>query len=444
VRALETAAPTLHLTASEVERRLDAAGVGRAADRAGEGPLTQWLNEQEVTHRFVVYQADESGSPWSRLAARLADQVLLVGAAGADPGRGDAERDLLPPRPASTHSRRTLVLLHPDGQTLPRRTAEWLDAREVQDHYHVRWDRDADFARLARALSGQTIGVVLGGGGARGFAHIGLLAALTEGGIPIDAIGGTSMGATIAAQFAMGLSREQMIAINRRIFLEVKPHKAYTIPLLALVSTSRSEVAGRLAFGDTQIEDLWLPYFCVSSNLSTAEVMVHRRGTLWKATLASSSLPGVGIPVLHGKHLLVDGSLLNNLPTDVMRASDAGTIIAAEVTVENDAAFFCERVPSNWEVLRQRFFKNGGAAAPFPSLMEVLLRSSMLHSAYRERVALEEADFCLAPPVDGFTLMDFTRLDELAAVGYRYAQEAVRRWRDTGQWPPMPRPAVPA
>jgi hypothetical protein len=76
--------------------------------------------------------------------------------------------------------------------------------------------------------------------------------------------------------------------------------------------------------------------------------------------------------------------------------------------------------------------------------MEVLIRSSMLHSAYRERVALEEADFRLTPPVEGFTLMDFTRLDELAAVGYRHAQEAVRRWRDTGQWPPMPRPAVPA
>ena len=225
--------------------------------------------------------------------------------------------------------------------------------------------------------------------------------------------------------------------------MEVKPHKAYTIPLLALVSTSRSEVAGRLAFGDTQIEDLWLPYFCVSSNLSTAEMMVHRRGALWKATLASSSLPGVGIPVLHEKQLLVDGSVLNNLPTDVMRATHAGTVIAAEVTVENDAAFLCERVPSNREVL-WRFFKPGPAVTSFPSLMEVLIRSSMLHSSYRERMALEEADFRLTPPVDGFTLMDFERLDELAAVGYRYGLDAVERWRDTGQWPPMPRPAVPA
>ncbi|MCC7177764.1 MAG: patatin-like phospholipase family protein [Acidobacteria bacterium] len=431
VRSLEASGPALHLTAAEVGRRLE--GDGTPND---EGALAHWLNEQEATHRFIVYEGEAAASSWTRLAARLADQVLLVGAAGADPAAGSHERDLLPQGPASSHTRRTLVLVHPDGSRLPSGTAEWLRARDVHDHHHIRLDRDADFARLGRALAGQTVGVVLSGGGARGFAHIGMLAALTEAGIPVDAIGGTSMGSQIAAQFAMGLSMEQMIALNRQIFLEVKPHKGYTIPLLALVSTKRSELAGKLAFGDLQLEDLWLPYYCVSSNLSTAEAMVHRTGSLWRATWASSSVPGLGIPVLHGNHLLVDGAVLNNLPTDVMRASGAGTVIAAEVTVESDASFFCDRVPTTWEVLRSRLPGGGGHAPKFPSLMEVVVRASTLHSSYRERMALEEADLRLAPPVDGFTLLDFGRIEQLADVGYRYAREAVQRWRESGEWPP--------
>jgi predicted acylesterase/phospholipase RssA len=442
VRGLAASGPALHLTAAEVARRLDLPGIAEGTLH-DEGALAHWLNDQEETHRFIVYEAEAAATSWTRLAARLADQVLLVGAAGADPGVGGAERDLLPKGPASVHTRRTLVLVHPDGNRLPAGTAEWLRVRDAQDHYHIRWDRDVDFARLARALAGQTVGVVLSGGGARGFAHIGMLHALAEAGIPIDAIGGTSMGSQIAAQFAMGLSMEQMVALNRRIFLEVKPHKGYTIPLLALVSTRRSEVAGKLAFGDLQIEDLWLPYFCVSSDLSTAEAMVHRSGTLWRATWASSSVPGLGIPVLHGNHLLVDGAVLNNLPTDVMRASGAGTVIAAEVTVETDASFLCDRVPSNWDVLRARILRRGKSAPKFPSLMEVLVRASTLHSSYRERMAIEAADLSLTPPVDGFTLMDFARIDQLADVGHRYAKEAVQRWRDTGQWPPAP-PRAPA
>ncbi len=433
VRALATMEPTLHLTTAEVELRLDAPGITQlAADHGHEGRLVQWLNDQEGEHRFVVYEADAGPTPWTRLAARLADRILLVGRAGDDPAVRDAERDLLPPGPASSSSRRTLVLLHPDGHRLPTGTREWLSVRDVEDHYHLRWDLDEDFARLARALSGRTIGVVLGGGGARGFAHIGVLAAFTEAGIPVDAIGGTSMGGNIAAQYAMGMSAQRMAELNRRIFVEIQPHKGYTIPLLALVSTHRSLAAAKLAFGDAQIEDLWLPYFCVSSNLTTAEPMVHRHGSLARATLASASLPGIGIPVLHGNQLLVDGALLNNLPTDVMRFSGAGTVIAVEVTVEKDATFTCDRVPLVWEVLRARFLKRTGAAVRFPSLMEVLLRSSMLHSAYRERMAIQQADLCLTPPIDRFSLMDFARLEEIADVGYRDAQVAVQRWLDEG------------
>jgi len=374
-----------------------------------------------------VFETDPAPTLWSRGAVRLCDHVLLVAPAGGNPRPGDAERALLPDDRGPGRARCSLVLVHPEGTELPLGTSHWLEPRRVDDHHHVRWNEDRDFARLARALDGRSIGLVLGGGGARGLAHIGVLRALHEARIPVDAIGGTSMGATIAAQHAMGWSPDAIAEMNRRIFLEVKPHRGFRLPLLSLVNSRRPEYAGKLAFRDVQIEDLWVPYFSVSSNLTTAEALIHRRGALWKATLASASLPGVGTPVLHGNHLLVDGALLNNVPSDVMRAHGAGTVIASSVSVENDSSFTCDRVPTTWEALRSQFFRREGGTR-FPLLGEVLLRSSLLHSTYRERVALEEADFALRPPVDEYRLMDFPKIAELDAVGYAHTRDAVRRW----------------
>jgi predicted acylesterase/phospholipase RssA len=160
----------------------------------------------------------------------------------------------------------------------------------------------------------------------------------------------------------------------------------------------------------------------VSSNLTTAEMMVHRRGSLLRAATASASLPGFAVPALEGNQLLCDGGLLNNLPTDVMRQLGAGTVIASEVSLEEDASFVADRVPTPWEVLRRR--------ARFPTLMEVVLRASLLHSTRREQLALAEADLTLRPPVEGFSMMDFPRLAELVALGYDYTRSAVASWRD--------------
>jgi predicted acylesterase/phospholipase RssA/CRP-like cAMP-binding protein len=437
---LERHGSTLALDAATVDTHLGELISAQAWENTPESArLLSWLEACEAQHRFVVYQAESSATPWTRRCLRQADRVLLVARAGADPRCSDVEKGLLALEGRVTDAHEVLVLVHPDGDSLPAGTARWMAERpHAEEHFHLRWHDEADFARLARVLAGRSVGLVLGGGGARGLAHIGILGALTEARVPIDLIGGTSMGATIAAQYAMGWTAERMVEVNRHVFLEVKPHKGYTLPLLSLVNSRRTEFAGRLVYGETRIEDLWLPYFCVSSNLTTAEAMVHREGTLWKATLASSSLPGVGTPILHGNQLLVDGALLNNVPTDVMRGLGSGTVIAAEVSVEDDSTFSCERVPSTWEVLRGRFSRRGRPAVRFPSLMEVLLRSSMLHSTYRERLALEEADLTLRPPIDRFTLMDFPRIDELVEVGYEYTRDAARRWRDGGVFPGEP------
>jgi CRP-like cAMP-binding protein len=203
--ALAKHGSTLHLHARAVDRALDRAGISACGERdPASVRLVQWLNEQEVAHQFVLYEADPHPSAWSERAARQADHVLFVADASEGPALGELERSLAERWQDTRAPRRSLVLLRRSDAGEPRGTSALLDGREVEGHYHVRSDSIDDFARLARWLTGRAVGVVLGGGGARGFAHLGVLRALAETGVPIDWVGGTSIGAIVAANVARG------------------------------------------------------------------------------------------------------------------------------------------------------------------------------------------------------------------------------------------------
>lgn len=421
---LERFGPTARLTSERVNSLMAEPNIANVTeDSAASERLLAWLEGLEARHRFLIYETDSADSEWTQRCLRLADRILLVAHATDDPRPTNFERTLLLPEGRITDAYELLILVHQDGSVLPTGTRAWLAERpHVEEHHHLRWSEDADFGRLARVLAGRAVGVVLGGGGARGFAHIGVLKALREAGIPIDMIGGTSMGAALAAQWALGWSADEVASINRRVWIEIRPHKKLTIPVVSVVGSRLAQQCGRMMYGDTEIEDLWVPFFCVSSNLTTADTMVHRRGSLLRAATASASLPGFAVPTLEGNQLLCDGGLLNNLPTDVMRQLGAGVVIASEVSLEEDASFIADRVPTPWEVLRRR--------VRFPTLMEVVLRASLLHSTRREQMALNDADFTLRPPMEGFSMMDFPRLAELVTLGYEYTRGVIADWHD--------------
>ncbi len=416
----------LALSADEVERRLATPGLAEVETGPDADALGAWLDAREHDHRFVLYVADRTPSAWTRRCLRQADRVLYVADVEADPRPDAAERDILAYTDRLVGAIETLVLLHRDGSQLPRHTRRWLEPRRVEGHVHVRWDRDDDIARLARVLAGRAVGLALGGGGARGFAHIGTLRAFAEAGIPIDYVGGTSMGANMAAQHAMGWTADRMVAANRRIWIELAPQKNYTLPLVSVLAAQRSEACARMMYGDFDIEDLWIPFFCVSSDLTAAAAVIHETGSLQRAVTASSSLPGIAVPVLHNGHLLVDGGLLDNLPATILRSLGCGTVVAAEVTVETDAAFSVDRVPTPWEALRGRFRRSRPVA--FPTIGDLAMRAAMLHSTNRMREALETADLSLHPPVDDYRLMDFEALDQLVGIGTDHARERVSEW----------------
>jgi NTE family protein/lysophospholipid hydrolase len=419
----------LRLDPSRVEQMLNEPGIANAGeDSAAEEELLAWLGACESRHRFVIFETVANAPAWTQRCMRRADRLLLVARAGDPSERGDAERAIMRHASAVPDTRVSLVLVHPNGARPPAGTRLWLDERpEVSEHFHLRWDGEADVQRIARVLAGRSIGLVLSGGGARGFAHIGQLRAMAEKGIPIDAVGGTSMGASVAGQYAMGRDVNTIITATRKVFLEVKPQRGYTLPLFSLMNSSRFEIAGVLAYGEVAIEDLWLPYFCVSSDLTTANVMVHRRGTLWKAALASSSLPGVGVPVLHENHLLCDGGVLNNLPTDIMRAMGHGTVIASAVSSDEADAFTCDRVPTLWQAVRSRI-RGARGAVKFPTILQVVVRASLLHSTSSERASIVDADLSVCPALQQFGLLEFERIEEIVDVGYRAAEGAIAHW----------------
>ena len=428
--AFATIGPTLHLSSRRLDSALGNGAAQTLRDNARNSTIVTWLNEQEAKYQFVIYEADPVLSPWTSRCLRQADRLLLVGCADTEPRCGEIEAELLRLRAGMAPVRTELVLVHRTGSGQPSGTHRWLTTRTVDTHHHVRFHSATDFARLARFLAGHAVGLVLGGGGARGFAHIGVIRALTEADIPIDFIGGSSMGAVIAAQYALGGDYETMLALNRKGWIESRPLTDYTIPVVALIVGRRMLKMLAAMFGDTQIEDLWLPYFCVSSNLTRAEVMAHREGLLRKWLRASISVPGIGPPLLEPEGLLADGGVLNNLPADIMQSLCAGPVIAVDVSSRVDLTMtpaYRDGV-SAWHLLWERM-NPLAQKLTVPNIFYILVRTATLGSAHAAKSIKDQVDLYLHPPVEQFGKFEWKALEQIADVGYRYAQRAIAEWK---------------
>lgn len=408
-------------------RRLDEATV-RAEAGDGDAEVLAWLDRVERQHRFTVYVADDEATDWTARCVRQADRALLVATSSSNPAPNPAEAVALSGR---TPVRRDLVLLHQPGTT-PSATARWLARRRLDAHHHVRRGDVADHARIARALAGRTVSVALAGGGPRGLAHLGVLRALEESGVPIDAIGGTSVGAILGATVAMGLDDAERRRLAIRSFVETRWLLGPTLPLVSMSSATKLTrlLRAESALGERAIEDLWLPFTCVSANLTRAEPVLHREGPVWWAVRASSALPGILPPVWHQGDLLVDGGVIDNLPLDVLRARFDGPLVAVDlaVKVEHEATPPFPSTLSGWRVLARRL-NPFVASYALPNPIEMLLRAKDISVRQMERGVLSSchADLYFNPPTAGYPALDFSCGEELIEVGYRHASEQLAR-----------------
>jgi len=389
--------------------------------------LSAWLSEQEARHDHLLLVAEGSVTPWSMRCVGQADMILLVADATEDPEPGELEIELLKSVAKAGRAPTALLLFHPSGTAAPNATAQWMATRQLDAHHHLRHGRRDDVARVARLLTGKAIGVVLGGGGARAAAHIGVLRALRDSGIPIDMIGGTSAGAGIAAQYAMGWDDETIIEANIDGFVRNNPFRRPTLPLISLIDRRKMDALARKMFGALQIEDLWIGFFCVSCNLNKGEAEVHRRGSLWRAVRASSALPGISVPVVQDGELLVDGGVVDNLPGQTMRRLMGGQVVVVDVSSDQGMSVDIDYadIPGAWRLLWSRLSPFGKPIS-FPNMTDVLLRTVTVSSLPAHGRTLAEADLVLNPPVDGFGMMQFSATREIAADAYAYAMERLR------------------
>lgn len=421
---LENQGHTLSLAADELGRKgapVESLQRGEAVPES----LKNWLQDQENDYRFVVYQCSAGNTDWAHFALRHSDMVLLVGDASLEPSPRPWEIDLLETS-GSTIARQLLVLLQPPSDQQIRGTARWLARRNVDFHVHVRQDIPDDLSRVTRIVSGNALGLVLAGGAARGFAHLGVSRAMSELGLPIDWVGGTSIGAIMAAAIACPVSDEDSMVLAKKSFVEGKPFSDFTIPMMSLVRGRR--MARMLEEHlDYQIEDLPTPFYCVSCNLDTGSTNVHETGYLPDALRASAALPGIIPPAVVNQRLTIDGAVVNNLPVDEMRQKPVSRIIAVDLSSAEEVTVDYATVPSPWAVFRGRYL-------PFaprhrvPSLSNIMLKATLLGTLDRVREQGKKADILLKPPVRKFGMTEVKSFEKIVQAGYDHARIELAAW----------------
>lgn len=430
-RALEGQGSAAHITREAAESALEEAAETLVADTYDDR-LVSWVSEQEARYRFSIYEAEPELNAWTKRCLRQADRIVLVGRSSHQPALSAVERE------AAEIDRELLegaelVLLHDRSVDHPSGTLSWLEVRNVSAHHHVREDRADDIGHVARRLTSRAVGVVLGGGGARAFAAIGALQAIDEAGLSIDLVGGTSAGSFMAAGYALGWDSKQMVDIARSTMGNKRQTLDYTLPLVSLMSAGKMKRTLESLFGDTRIEDLWRPYFCITSNITRAEMMVHRSGLLWHYVRASCSIPTVFPPVLDGTDLLVDGMLLNNLPVDTMNElSQGGPVIAIDVSAKEDVnrEFNFGASLSASQVILGKFHPRKEDRVKAPSILHTILRTSEVASIYARKVQAKHATVYVAPPVAQFGVFDMSAIDELVELGYQHTAAQLAEWFD--------------
>jgi predicted acylesterase/phospholipase RssA/CRP-like cAMP-binding protein len=389
--------------------------------------VVDWFAAQEDTNRFVVYVADCGATPWSDAAIRHADLVLLVGAAGRSPGRRDWEASLLG-APNGMAARQALVLKHSGSPLGLLGTGAWLQGRNLDFHLHLRDGVPADFSRLVRVIDGSALGMVLGGGAARGFAHLGVYQAMTEAGIAVDWVGGSSIGSVMGAAIALDLPPDEAIRRARAAFVDGKPFGDLTLPVISLLRGRRMErLIGEYLGG--MIEDLPLPFFCLTSSLGSGQSRLHDRGSLPAALRASVSLPGVFPPAVIDGQLAIDGGILDNLPVDRMRSRPVGRVLAVDVTARQSYEVDYASVPSPWTVLAGRYLPFGRRYR-VPGFLSVMLKAAEIGTMAAARAAGRNADLLIRPDVGRFSLTNVKAFEAIVAAGHAAGRDALATWQN--------------
>ncbi|MBL7979320.1 MAG: patatin-like phospholipase family protein [Bacteroidetes Order II. Incertae sedis bacterium] len=360
---------------------------------------------------------DSKNISWANQCITYCDLVLVVTEFNAPSESYPIEEDLKLYTSNILNKKVYLILLHPENTTSPTNTRRWFPGRKFDLHLHIRTKNIRDTRRLCRVLTHQSIGLVLGGGGAKGFSHIGATKALIESGIEIDFIGGTSAGAL----FGIGLSFNEFdipktIAISKAGAASKPTSNDYHFPFLSLMTGRKMRKLLHQTFGDMHLEDIWIPSFCVSANYSTATLTVHETGLIRQRIEASIAIPGVFPPVIIDQHLHVDGGVMDNLPIEPMYKKPVKHIIAISLSLQSPHLVDIETVPSAWTLLVNKLTKR--RRFKLPQMASILINSLTLNSVQKQARTKSMVSIYLEMDFKKIGLLDWSKWEELLEQGY--------------------------
>lgn len=263
--------------------------------------------------------------------------------------------------------------------------------------------------RLVHELRGIRIGLALGGGAARGMAHLGVLKVLEQNGICIDMIAGTSAGAMTGTIYASGMDADYSI---ESFMKDLKPSWIFRLLprgdqwyLLHKYRRGQFDPMLRKYLLDSRLEQLPLPMHTVTVDLVSGNSVVRDRGDAVDSIVESINLPVLSSPICREGAVLVDGGLVNNVPADVLVAKGCNFVIAVSVTAKMEQSFAKNQPNTPTSKMRRA------------STLQTMLRSYLVQSKNMNSVGVQPADLVIEPDVTQFELTEFNRTDELAAAG---------------------------
>ncbi len=392
-----------------------AARLPEAHTRGGDGDVAAFgphLDRAEAEAGVVVLPVGPDSSPdWRRFCVQQADRILVIA------GPGDAIDGEIDP---ALHG---ADLVACDVQQGSGALAELVEMLEPIEHHLLRVeDRAADVGRLARRLCGRSVGLVLSGGGARAFAHIGVIEQLEAAGIVVDRVAGVSMGAFLGGLYAAGLDPEEIDAIAYESWVRRYPLNDWRFPRHAMIRGQRFLEMLQGVFGEVRFEEIERSFFCASADLRRSELVVHRNGRLVDHIGTSMCLPVLAPPQIRGERLLVDGGLIDNLPVATMAELGEGPVIAVDIRASNGSSSRTHQEAGNGlpEVAAAGFTDR-----PPPGLGETLGRLFLLASSNTAQASRKYANLVIEPRAPGVGLLEFHQMDAAVEAGRRATEAAL-------------------
>jgi len=406
------------------------------SDQEMEHKVVTWFQEIENSNKYVIYKGDYEDTEWSQRCYHQSDRVLFLQDASKPASISELEISLNQKYHVANSI--DLVLLQPTIRELPKHTQDHLKIRSANRHYHIAFDNQLSVERLVRRLVGESIGLAFGGGGAKGFAHIGAIRAIEEVRGTIDMVSGTSAGSVFAALYAMGYDSHKTQAAAKSIWVDRNLLNEYTIPIISLVSGKKYTETIKEFFGETMIEDLWIPYSAVATDLTNAKLKVYNSGYLWKAIRASTSLPGIVPPFIEDGIVFVDGGLLDNVPGLVLKTEGAGKTICIDVFGDsvqeedkNLSSYFengSQGILNNPLALVGNWLKFDQIFQPkFPAIGEILIRSMLVASREKKQATKLDASLYVTIPTEQYGVLDWNKFELLIQEGYTKMKEELAK-----------------